>query len=44
MVNQTHCSCGHPAADHQPRCTGQCTDPIYGIYRCLCHAYNEETP
>ena len=36
------CACGHPPRDHvngSGRCDGECYDPEYGIFACLCHAY-----
>ena len=33
------CRCGHHADDHQDRCAGECYDPDYGTYKCLCPAY-----
>lgn len=41
----TDCACGHPPEDHQHqtgRCTGQCTDPHYGRYACVCPYYTQE--
>lgn len=39
------CACGHPADEHQNgggRCTGQCVDPRYGRYGCVCPYYTKD--
>lgn len=38
------CVCGHKPVDHggkYGRCEGQCYDPEYGTFACLCFAYEK---
>jgi hypothetical protein len=33
------CECGHPDTDHKlgvGRCAGDCYDPEYGVFKCMC--------
>jgi len=39
------CVCGHPDSSHfenAGRCNGQCYDPDYGMWNCLCYAFDDE--
>lgn len=39
------CECGHLGSDHDNligRCSGDCFDPEYGTFRCLCPMYQHE--
>ena len=38
------CTCGHQPGDHSGkygRCEGECFDPEYGRFGCLCFAYEK---
>ena len=39
------CVCGHPDSSHFEgggRCNGKCIDPDYGMWNCLCYAFDDE--
>lgn len=39
------CSCGHDADEHTDRtgrCEGDCYDPEYGRFNCLCPYFTQE--
>ena len=41
----TECQCGHDTETHHDnlgRCEGQCHDPEYGQFSCLCPYFMEE--
>ena len=41
----TECQCGHDTDEHRDklgRCDGQCHDPEYGQFSCLCPYFIEE--
>ena len=44
-MSEQPCMCGHDSHEHQNgggRCQGQCIDPRYGQYRCVCPYYTGE--
>ena len=39
------CECGHKGSEHEGlvgRCGGECVDPEYGVFLCMCHTYKHE--
>lgn len=40
------CTCGHTAEDHNlswGRCSGTSYDPDYGLWQCVCYAFDGDT-